>query len=321
MACDIAHTSDLHLTGLHGKGWRRLAGKRLFGYLSWALRRKREHRPEILAALKKDLDAAPPEVLLVTGDLTHLGLPGEFVEAKEFLGQLGGPERVLVVPGNHEAYARCEYAQGIGLLAPYLPGEASQPIEGPPAWGVFPRLDVRGEFAFVGLSTATPTPVFSAAGRVGRPQIRRLETMLSALGNEGFFRILYLHHPAESGVVRHRKDLEDRALLLDCLEKTGVELVLHGHAHRSVRSRLRIRGQDIWSLGVGSGSAMGLRGEERRARYHRLRLDREKDGVRLTLTVSTWDPESRSFTAADAEDLGLILHTRGANQTVLDSGN
>ncbi len=321
MACDIAHTSDLHLTGLSGLGWRPLAGKRLLGYLSWAFRRRREHRPEVLAALRKDLEAAPPDVLLVTGDLTHLGLPGEFSEAAAFLRRLGGPERVLVVPGNHEAYARSSYEEGLGRLAPYLPTEAPRPTEGPPAWGHFPRVDVRGEFAFVGLSTAIPTPPFSAAGRVGVPQSRRLEAMLSELGKEGLFRILYLHHPAESGVVRPRKDLEDRALLLDCLEKTGVELILHGHAHRSVRSRLRIRGEDVWSLGVGSASAMGLEGEERRARYHRLRLERERGGVRLTLTASKWDPESRSFAAADAEDLGVIRHARAVDQTVLDSGN
>ncbi len=322
MACDIAHASDLHLSGLQGMPWGRLVGKRLLGYLSWALRRRKEHRPEILEALRRDLETTPADVLLVTGDLTHLGLPSEYVQARHFLGRLGKPDRVLVVPGNHEAYARSGFDDGLGLLAPYLP-ESAVPSreEGPPAWGIFPRLDVRGTIAFVGLSTALPTPPFSAAGRVGSPQIRRLEELLRNLEEEGLFRVLYLHHPAESGVVRRRKDLQDRVRLLECLEKTGIELILHGHAHRSVRSRLKIRGRTVWSLGVGSASAAGLAEEERRARYHRLRLEEDGHGMRLTLTVSTWDPHARSFVAAAPEDMGSIVYARGTNQTVLDSGN
>ena len=52
-----------------------LFNKRALGYLSWRRKRRFEHRREVLEALQRDLRTVALDQLLVTGDLTHIGLP------------------------------------------------------------------------------------------------------------------------------------------------------------------------------------------------------------------------------------------------------
>ena len=99
----FAQISDPHLSSLEGVPARDLMSKRALGYLSWRLRRRFEHRTEVLAALERDLQQFALDQLLVTGDLTHLGLPREFRQALAWLRQLGEPQEVAVIPGNHDA--------------------------------------------------------------------------------------------------------------------------------------------------------------------------------------------------------------------------
>jgi 3',5'-cyclic AMP phosphodiesterase CpdA len=79
----LAHLSDFHLSSLKKVKVRDLLNKRIFGYLKWRLSRGSEHSPEVLQALVRDLQITEPDHTVVTGDLTHLGLPVEFREARK----------------------------------------------------------------------------------------------------------------------------------------------------------------------------------------------------------------------------------------------
>ncbi len=70
-----------------------LFNKRLLGYLSWRRKRRLVHRRDIVDSLVKDLHAICPDHIVVTGDLTHIGLPDEFAEAAQWLPCLGLPDR------------------------------------------------------------------------------------------------------------------------------------------------------------------------------------------------------------------------------------
>ena len=85
----LAHISDLHLSTLKDVHPGHLLDKRLLGYLSWRLRRRHEHRGEVLDALRADLHGSRPDHVAVTGDLTHVGLPQEFREAAAWLARPG----------------------------------------------------------------------------------------------------------------------------------------------------------------------------------------------------------------------------------------
>ena len=71
----FAQLSDPHLTSLQRVRWRQLMNKRVLGYLSWHRKRRAEHRGEVLDALLCDLRQTQPEHIVITGDLTHIGLP------------------------------------------------------------------------------------------------------------------------------------------------------------------------------------------------------------------------------------------------------
>ena len=60
----------------------------------------------MLDALVADMQAQRPDHIAVTGDLVNLALEAEFTPAQAWLESVGTPQRVTVVPGNHDAYVR-----------------------------------------------------------------------------------------------------------------------------------------------------------------------------------------------------------------------
>lgn len=261
----LAHISDPHLTSLSNVNWRELLNKRAFGYLSWRWRRQYEHRREILSELTDDLINCNPDHIVITGDLTHVGTPHECSEASGWLHALGPPERITVIPGNHDCYAPAKPAETVNLWLPYLLGDTAAGEQ--PVSPVFPFLRRRGPAAIIGLSSAHPSSIFLATGSVGRSQLRTLDSLLEKTGRAQMFRVLLLHHPPTSTTVSWRRRLTDEKALGKLLERHGTELVLHGHVHRPVHLMLRNRRGAIPVFGVPSASARG-RESTRRAGYN-----------------------------------------------------
>ena len=160
----FSHLSDLHTTPVKPRALSDLAGKRFFGWLSWQLRRRRAYRPEVLAALIEDMRETAPDEVVVTGDLTNIALPDEFDAAREWLERIGRPERVFVIPGNHDAYVSVDRADSLDKWSAYMASDA----DAPGAADGFPSLRRRGLVAFVGVDTAQPTPLFQAGAASAR---------------------------------------------------------------------------------------------------------------------------------------------------------
>ena len=188
----LAHLSDLHIGPLPKVTARALLSKRALGYLSWRVRKQRVHRAEVLTALRQDLLASAPDHIAITGDLVNLALPAEFVRAAQWLRQLGPPEWISVVPGNHEAYAAVRFADTLAHWADYMSSDGSADRSNEVA---FPYLRRRGPLALIGLSSASVSPPGFATGRLGSVQLQALERLLDSLTGTDCFRILLLHHP------------------------------------------------------------------------------------------------------------------------------
>src|SRR5215212_8528227 len=105
-AFTLAHLSDPHLSPLPTARLRDLAGKRALGYLNWTRNRHKFHRRDVLDALISDLQAQAPDHIAITGDLLNLALEAEFAPSRAWLESVGAPDRVTVIPGNHDAYVR-----------------------------------------------------------------------------------------------------------------------------------------------------------------------------------------------------------------------
>ena len=273
----FAQLSDPHLSSLEGVRWRDLASKRLLGYLSWCKRRRAEHRSEVLDSMQRDLEITRPEHLVITGDLIQIGLPDEFHQARRWLEALGEPRDVTVIPGNHDAYVGVPWAHSFALWEPWMisDGESVATGEADRSDTVFPSLRIRGPVAFIGLSSAVPSAPFMATGRIGARQLERLEALLETTGRQGLFRVVLLHHPPVPGEEKWRKRLTDAGRLCQVIARCGAELVLHGHRHRAVQSRIEIPGTHVPVFGIPSASSIG-RIPGRAAQYYRYRVVRKE---------------------------------------------
>jgi len=311
--CRFAHLSDAHLTDLSGAAALELRGKRLLGYLSWRRRRRREHRREVLDILVAHLQGDAPQQILVSGDLTHIGLQREFREAASWLASLGPAQTVGVVPGNHELCRRRGADAGLALWSDYLRGDDG----GNAGAAYFPSVRERAGVAFIGLSSAVATPALLATGRVGRTQREALARRLDETAQRGLFRVLYLHHCPVPGTDKWRKRLTDAPQLAGLLYEHGVELVLHGHGHRSIDGELATRHGTAPVLGVASASA--AHGGEA-AGYRSFDLEPRPDGWLLRARRFSYETASKSMTLAGGKDYRLLRAHAGGCRHGLRQG-
>ncbi len=299
----LAHFSDPHIAPLPKVRPAQLANKRFLGWLSWKRRRQRVHRREILDALATDLRAQAPDHVVVTGDITNIALPEEFRQANAWLGTLGAADWISVVPGNHDAYVALPWAQGLGTWMAYMSGDGEP--AGPAGAadcadagrGAFPFLRRRGPLAILGLSTALPTPPGSAAGALGGQQLDRLATNLEALGREGLFRCVLLHHPPQDNGISRRKRLIDAEGFRAVLSEAGAELVLHGHDHAFHDARLAGPRGPIPVFGVPSASA-SLGQHRPGAHYQIYGIERVDAGWRIRILTRGLGPDGLGFVEA-----------------------
>jgi 3',5'-cyclic AMP phosphodiesterase CpdA len=275
-AFTLAHLSDPHLPPLPAARLRDLAGKRAFGYLNWTRNRHKYHRREVLDALVSDLQGQMPDHVAITGDLVNLALEAEFPPSRAWLESVGAPDRITVIPGNHDAYVRVTQHRFAEAWGSYLDGDAAQ------GGGPFPSLRRRGPLALISVSSAVPTPPLMATGWLGRAQLHELERMLVGLSAEDAFRVLLIHHPLRSN--SRMKRLTDSHLLLALLKQHGVELVLHGHDH--VHSTIWVEGPKgtIPAIGVPSASAVA-HGRYPGAAYNLFSIERDGAAWRVEQTV------------------------------------
>ena len=248
-AFTLAHLSDPHLAPLPKPRLSELVGKRAFGYLNWTHNRHKIHRRDVLDALVSDMLAQAPDHIAITGDLVNLALEAEFAPSRAWLESIGTPERVTVIPGNHDAYVRATQNRFAESWGSYIAGDETSDNG-----AAFPAVRRRGPLALIGVSSAVPTPPLMATGWLGPSQLQALAKTLAGLAAEKAFRVLLIHHPLHSDA--HNKRLTDSSEVLALLKQHGVELVLHGHDH--IHSATRVEGpkRQIPVIGVPSASAL-----------------------------------------------------------------
>lgn len=292
----------------------------------------------VLAALNHDLEEQaqdPIDALLVTGDVAWSGQREEYVVADAWLVGAAraaglGPERVLVVPGNHDVDRSADRAPLTSKLVAELRGgrrrldaalthtRAREVLEarlypysvfaatfGPPPaddgaptdalWWSHRIEGRRGlRVRLIGLSTA-----FLAEGDADRGRLRIGDRQLEAAAQTiqgGELTVVMAHHPARGGWLADEPDAE--AWL-----RRHAHVLLSGHAHDPVADEARAGapGPFVW---VAAGAAPARRkiglGSERRLGYAMTSVLRSGDGS-LTLRVAPrrWSPEMGRFTLDD----------------------
>jgi 3',5'-cyclic AMP phosphodiesterase CpdA len=285
----LAHFSDPHLP-LPPAGAGQLLSKRLTGFLSWQLRRRHIHVPRALAAIVEDIRDIAPDHIALTGDIANISLPSEFEQAADWLASVAPPDRMTVVPGNHDLYVPLAWDTSLARWGHYMAGDGRAPPASPDD---FPFVRRRGPVALIGLSTAVPTRPLIAQGTLGAGQLDRLGAILADLGRENLCRVVLIHHPPQQGGASWRKGLTDAAGFRAVLARAGAELVLHGHNHRSEIGAIAGPTGNVPVLGVISASA-APDSPYGRAGWHRIAIERTAGTWRIAVEHRAIDADCRA---------------------------
>jgi Icc protein len=190
------------------------------------------YRDDLAHRVVEEVNELAPDLVVVTGDLTDMGFRAEFETARGLLDGIAC-ERMLVIPGNHDA-------RNVGEVHfEELFGSRDSEL-------------VLDGVRIVGLDSSEPD---LDNGRVGRERYRMLE---NSFADPDEFKILAIHHHLMPipGTGRERNIVYDAGDLLRVLASEGCDLVLCGHKHVPNVWRL----EDMFIVNAGTACSMRLRG-------------------------------------------------------------
>lgn len=289
----IAHLSDPHIGPLPPLKLRHLMNKRMTGALNWHGARATIHNMAVFAEIIADILSQAPHHVALTGDLVNIGFEPEFPQALAMTRELGAPDRVSIVPGNHDAYVRGSLAAMEHCFAAFMLGDGQA---GPV---VFPYLRERDGIAFIGINSGVPTLPFMASGEIGQYQRQALARVLDETAARGLYRVVMIHHPPVRIASRFGRSLRDADAFTEVLAQHGAELVLHGHNHRHSLHYVQGPAGAVPVLGVASASAVPGT-PAHRAEYHLIRVDAA--ARRTEIQRRGFSPESGGI-----HDIGLPI--------------
>jgi 3',5'-cyclic AMP phosphodiesterase CpdA len=128
--------------------------------------------------------------------------------------------------------------------------------------------------------------------------MQKLGGILAQTAKQRLFRVLLIHQPPLPGIVSWRKRLTDAAALRSLLTRCGAELVLHGHAHKSVQNSLQTSAGWVPVMGASSASSR-RRAPRYRARYYLYRVTPRAAGWDVRISIRVYATEEHCFVAED----------------------
>jgi 3',5'-cyclic AMP phosphodiesterase CpdA len=176
----------------------------------------RHPAPDVGRALAALTVRLRPDVVVVTGDLTHRGRRDQHELAASFLRSLGPP--VVAVPGNHD-------------IPHTFPARFTRPwAEFERQWETTEPVHRTDALCIVGMNSVRPWR--HQSGKLSDETLRRAAAAF-AEAPAGSLRVALLHHQLAGPPWRTRKrPVARRDHVLGALVDAGADLVLSGHTHQ-----------------------------------------------------------------------------------------
>jgi 3',5'-cyclic AMP phosphodiesterase CpdA len=178
------------------------------------------HLPQVSEAILDLLDRRTPDLVVISGDLTQRAKPEQFRQARDFADRISVP--MLAVPGNHDVpmYRCWERALSpYGAYRKYFDRELEPVFKDSKAY-------------VVGVNTAFGWTIEN--GRFTDRRLREVERLFQDAPRDRF-RIVVAHHPPiRPPELSHKNVVLNAQRALEAFSRSGVELLLSGHLHRSM---------------------------------------------------------------------------------------
>lgn len=206
-------------------------------------------RPELLGPLIEAVNAARPDVIAISGDLTQRARDHQFRDARAFVEQFEAP--CVVVPGNHDIPLDNAVARLLNPWGRYR------------AWfGKNLEPEYRdAEMIVLGVNTVNP--LSWQRGWIARRALRRIRRAFEP-EPEARNRIVVAHHPFEHLPGERKALMRGARDAIDALAACGADIVLTGHLHawRAGAFAKREGRAGVIQIQAGTGLSTRLRGEE-----------------------------------------------------------
>jgi 3',5'-cyclic AMP phosphodiesterase CpdA len=252
-------------------------------------------RPMVVAALLRLIDAIPPDLVVVSGDITQRARRHQFAAARAFFDTLK-PTPMVIVPGNHDIplfdpFARCFY--------PYANHQRAFGAELEPS---FESNDV------LVLGVNTTRAYRHTDGEVSMQQIRRVAARLET-ARETQLRVVITHQPVAVTRTQDEKNLlRGRERAVQRWARAGADLILGGHIHLPyvlpLHDTFAGLPRKLWAVQAGTALSQRIRGTIDNSvnviRY-------QPDASARRTTVERWDfsMASERFELVVRHDLAL----------------
>ncbi|SEM97529.1 metallophosphoesterase family protein [Nitrosomonas marina] len=227
--------------------------------------------PAVSQVVLAQIKALSPDVIVISGDLTHRAKPDEFAAAQQFLRCLPPTPRV-VVPGNHDIPL---YRIWERMLSPYALYQhyIADTLDS--------RLNVK-DAIIVGLDSTAPYRAIKN-GRLNRKQLQFCEQTFTEASENQFKVVVMHHHLVPAPTFERTRPMPQAKRTLEAFTRMRVDLVLAGHLHRAyVGHSLDVyagENRDHGIIIVQCGTTTSCRGRG---------LEREKNSFNLiTLSATT----------------------------------
>ena len=191
--------------------------------------------PYLMERALGEINDLAPDIVVCSGDLTGSGFKQEYALARTYLDRLDC-DAVVVIPGNHDS-------RNVGYVHfEEMFGERNSVLR-------------RGGVCIVAVDSSEPD---LDHGQIGRGRYRWIEEQFAP---DAQLRIFVLHHHLlpVPGTGRERNVIYDAGDAIECLQRSGVNLVLSGHKHVPYAWRL----EDLFIVNAGTVSSLRLRGNTR----------------------------------------------------------
>jgi 3',5'-cyclic AMP phosphodiesterase CpdA len=233
--------------------------------------------PEVEADLVELVQQADPEVVLVTGDLSHRNTREQQERAARLLRSLERP--LVVVPGNHD-------------IPPWPPARFLRPFdEFRRQWREDEPVYRSERLVVCGLNSVRPWR--HQGGGLRKTQLERAAAVL-ADAPDGALRVVALHHHLVGAPWRSRKrPVARRASVLGALVDAGAELIVSGHIHQSAiaeRREFEVVLGPVHGTAVVTAPGLGQPRPRRRGEARGLHLVEADERSLRVLTYAWADP-------------------------------